>query len=210
MLRQVINRKKRETRVHAFIDNQNLNLGVQKTGWKMDWRKFREFLRNEYGVTHAFMFIGYMQENEDLYKQMHDAGFLVILKPTVGMFDTGDEIDDNKIIKGNTDAELVLHAMIQYKNYDKAIIVSGDGDFHCLVEYLKEKGKLLHLMTPNWKYSSLLKEFDDYIVRIDLLRNKLAYRDRNKSGSKGRSTSKDTSDKQGNQRPRDSRNTSKK
>lgn len=46
----------------------------------------------------------------------------MILKPTM-------ELPD-KTVKGNVDAELVLHTMIQYPNYDKAIIVSGDGDFH--------------------------------------------------------------------------------
>jgi uncharacterized LabA/DUF88 family protein len=36
-------------------------------------------------------------------------------------------------VKGNVDAELVLHTMIEYDNYSKAIIISGDGDFFCLV-----------------------------------------------------------------------------
>ena len=67
---------------YAFIDSQNLNLGVQKMGWKMDWRKFREFLYDKYGVTHAYMFIGHMHEHEDMYVQMHDLGYLVVLKPT--------------------------------------------------------------------------------------------------------------------------------
>jgi uncharacterized LabA/DUF88 family protein len=45
-------------------------------------------------------------------------------------------------VKGNVDAELVLHAMIEYPNYDKALIVTGDGDFFCLVEYLIKQDKL--------------------------------------------------------------------
>ena len=71
------------------------------------------------------------------------------------------------------DAELVLHAMIQYKNYDKAIIVSGDGDFHCLVEYLEEKDKLLKIIAPNKRYSSLLKKFTQYILVLSPLQEKL-------------------------------------
>ena len=62
------------------------------------------------------------------------------------------------------DAELVLHTMIEYPNYDKAIIVSGDGDFHCLVEYLDQKHKLLKVIAPNKNYSSLLRKFRQYIV----------------------------------------------
>jgi uncharacterized LabA/DUF88 family protein len=48
--------------------------------------------------------------------------------------------------------------MIEYNHYDKAIIVSGDGDFYCLVDYLNKQGKLLKLLVPNGeKYSKLLK-----------------------------------------------------
>src|SRR6266576_3043500 len=68
---------------YAFIDSQNLNLGVQNSGWKMDWRRFRQWLADQYGVPHAYMFIGYIADNESLYELMHDHGYLVVLKPTL-------------------------------------------------------------------------------------------------------------------------------
>lgn len=152
-------------KTYAFIDSQNLNLGVRSQGWKLDWRKFRQYLRNKYNVTDAFLFIGYKAGNEMLYAQMQQMGYVVVLKPTM-------ELPD-KSVKGNVDAELVLHTMIQYKNYDKAIIVSGDGDFHCLVEYLDQQNKLLHVFAPNKHYSSLLRKYNNYVLRIDLLRGSL-------------------------------------
>jgi len=77
-------------------------------------------------------------------------------------------------VKGNVDAELVMHAMIEYPNYDKALIVTGDGDFYCLVEYLKAHDKLLRLMIPNLqKYSSLLRKFMAHIVFMNNLKGKL-------------------------------------
>lgn len=171
---------------YAFIDSQNLNLGVQKAGWKMDWRKFRVYLEKKYNVKKAYMFIGYMPENVALYEQMHDSGYAVVLKPTIDMNIVGPEEKTEKDkdakppTKGNVDADLVLYAMKEIPNYSKAIIVSGDGDFFGLVEYLEQKKKLLHIMTPNWQYSSLLKPFEKYIVRIDQLRKELSYRDRRK------------------------------
>ena len=177
---------------NAFIDSQNLNLGVKKMGWNMDWRKFRIWLRDEYGVEKAYMFIGHMPEHEDMYMQMHDLGYLVVLKPTQDMTrlplpekekpeiepekKEGDPVEEKKPIKGNIDADLVLWAMKEKDNYDKAIIVSGDGDFFGLIEYLDEQGKLLHVMAPNWQYSSLLKLYDKYIVRLDQKRRELSYR----------------------------------
>lgn len=179
---------------YAFIDSQNLNLGTQKMGWKMDWKKFREWLRDEYNVEKAFMFIGYMPDYESLYDQLHSQGYLVVLKPTLEMFHTedsngngngngqksdgkDDKSEEKKTAKGNVDADLVLHVMKEFKHYDKAVIVSGDGDFYTLIEYLDQKGKLLHLMTPNWQYSSLLKPFEKYIVRLDQKKSELRYPD---------------------------------
>lgn len=179
----LLKRKSRKPQqVYAFIDSQNLNLGVQKVGWKMDWRAFRAYLKNNYNVTKAFMFIGYMAENESLYEHMHELGYLIALKPTVDVSSAESrsekEPEDHKsIVKGNIDADLVLYAMKEIVNYDKAIIVSGDGDFASLIEYLVEKNKLLHVMTPNWQYSSLLKPWDKYLIRIDQLRGQLAYKD---------------------------------
>lgn len=173
--------RRRRPVAYAFIDSQNLNLGVQKAGWKMDWRKFRQYLEKKYNVKKAFMFIGYMPENVALYEQMHDSGYVVVLKPTIDMniVEDPDKPEKEKLpTKGNVDADLVLHAMKEKSAYDKAIIVSGDGDFFGLIEYLEREKKLLHIMTPNWMYSSLLKPFEKYIIRIDQLRKELSYHDR--------------------------------
>jgi uncharacterized LabA/DUF88 family protein len=149
----------------AFIDSQNLNLGVKSLGWKLDWSKFRQYLRNKYKVSEAYLFIGYKPGNEALYTNLQRMGFIIILKPTM-------ELPD-KTVKGNVDAELVLHTMIQYENFSKAIIVSGDGDFFCLVEHLENNHKLLHIMTPNKYYSKLFKRYSGLVVRVDWLKESL-------------------------------------
>ena len=182
-------RRNKKPETYAFIDSQNLNLGTQRMGWKVDWRKFRIFLRDKYNVTKAYMFIGYMSENEQLYEYMHELGFLVVLKPTIDISNrsAGEHQDEAEsdakekpAIKGNVDAELVLYAMKELPNYEQAIIVSGDGDFFSLAEYLDEQGKLSHILAPNWQYSSLLKPFEDKIIRLDQKRRQLAYHDRKK------------------------------
>jgi uncharacterized LabA/DUF88 family protein len=167
---------------YAFIDSQNLNLGTQKMGWKMDWRKFLQLLRDDYNVDKAYLFIGYIAENAAMYEQLHELGYLIVLKRTLevksheGEKPKAEKEAPKPTIKGNVDAELVLYAMKEMPNYDKAIVVSGDGDFFALVEYLDQQQKLLKLMVPNWQFSTLLKEFEAYIVRIDKLRRQLAYR----------------------------------
>lgn len=150
---------------YAFIDSQNLNLGVVEQGWRLDFKKFRVFLKDRYGVGKAYLFIGYIPTNKSLYSKLTEFGYEVIFKPTV--------ISDEKAIKGNVDAELVLHTMIEYENFDKAIIVSGDGDFYCLVEYLVSKNKFEKIIVPSFKYSSLLRRFSNYIVNINLWSGRL-------------------------------------
>lgn len=176
MTKKLKKTKTKEVKVFAFIDAQNLNLGVRSQGWKLDFRKFRQYLRNKYNVAEAYLFIGYKPGNEALYTNLQKMGYLVILKPTM-------ELPDGTV-KGNVDAELVLHTMVQYKNYDRAIIVSGDGDFFCLAEYLERQNKLLHIFTPNKHYSKLFKPYSGFIIRIDQLRGSL---EQKKTGIGGRS-----------------------
>jgi uncharacterized LabA/DUF88 family protein len=162
---------------YAFIDSQNLYLGVKSQGWELDYARFRIYLRDKYQVTKAFLFIGYVLGNEDLYTSFQESGFLVIFKPTL-------EVKRRKRveIKGNVDAELVLHTMIEYKNFEKAVIVSGDGDFHCLIEYLNKKHKMGTLLVPNKKgFSHLLRKFRNYVVYLQNLRGKLAQKKRGNS-----------------------------
>ena len=137
----------------------------------MDFKKFRTYLLDKYEIVQAFLFIGYVSGNDRLYARLKNQGYKLIFKPTLYLPNGG--------VKGNVDAELVLHSMIEYKNYNKALIVSNDGDFYCLVKYLKQNNKLVKLMIPDrHRYSSLLRKFDNYIVYMNYLEKKLVYKKR--------------------------------
>ena len=159
---------------YAFIDSQNLHMAVHDQGWKVDYKKFRIYLKDKYKVEKAFIFIGYLPVNESLYTQFQVLGYIVIFKPTFEL---------KGVVKGNCDAELVLHCMIEKSNYDKAVIVSGDGDFHCLIEYLEESDKLQKLITPSFKYSSLVRRFAKYIVPVPVFKKKVELKDSTKKGA---------------------------
>lgn len=156
---------------YAFIDSQNLNLSIRQLGWRLDFRRFRVYLGEKYGASKAFLFIGYVEGNNELYKFLQEAGFICIFKPTLKYKDG--------TTKGNCDAELVLQAMIEYGNYDRAVIVTGDGDFYCLVKYLAEKDKLKAVLAPDrFKFSALLrfKICRPYLRFMNDLKGKLAYK----------------------------------
>jgi len=157
------------SKIYVFIDSQNLNLAVCSQGWALDFKRFNKYLKDKYNAEKTFLFIGYVSGNESLYAYLQEAGYILIFKPTLKYK------KDNKIYaKGNVDAELVLHSMIEYPNYDKAIIVSGDGDFYCLIEYLEKNNKLGRIIIPNRKaYSQLLWKFRKYMDYMNNLKAKL-------------------------------------
>jgi len=157
---------------YAFIDSQNLNLAIKDQGWTLDFKRFRVYLEDKYKINKAFLFIGYLPENQQLYKYLQDSEYIIVFKPAL--------IRKDGCIKGNVDAELVLRAMIEYNNYAKALIITGDGDFYCLVDYLNKKDKLLKLFVPNVKkYSKLLKPFaPNKLDFMNNLRKKLEFKKR--------------------------------
>ena len=156
---------------YAFVDGQNLNLSVRGMGWKLDFKRFRIYLKEKYSIEKAYLFIGFIEGNNDLYVKLQEAGFICIFKPTLKYKDG--------TIKGNCDAELVLQSMIDYKDYEKAVLVTGDGDFYCLVKYLIENNKFKALIIPNrFKFSALLKfsMFKNFLRYLNDLREKLEYK----------------------------------
>ena len=154
---------------YAFIDSQNVNLSIRYQKWTLDWKKFRKYLYDKYDITKAFLFIGFVPQNQSLYTNLQQDGYILIFKPTL--------ILPSGKVKGNVDAELVLHTMLEFKNYDKALIVTGDGDFYCLVEYLIKKNKLLKLMIPDKNhFSSLFRKLMPHIVFMNNFKNKLRYK----------------------------------
>lgn len=155
---------------YAFIDRQNLNLAIQELGWKLDFKRFRVYLREKYCVQKAYYFIGFVEGNNDLYSFLQSAGYILIFKPTFRSSDGQ--------VKGNCDADLVLQAMIDFKKYDRAVIVTGDGDFYSLVRYLRERRKLRVVLAPNiYKYSALLKRSaGTYLAFMNDLKAKLKYK----------------------------------
>lgn len=125
---------------YAFIDGNNLHLGTRDAGWIPDYCKLRQHLKIRYNVGEAYYFIGEKDGEEGLYNSLRSDGYTVITRPTYVV---------NGEVKGNCDVDLTLHCMLEYSNFNKAVIVSGDGDFYSLIKYLKDNRKLRMVILPN-------------------------------------------------------------
>lgn len=154
----------------AFIDGQNVHLGITALGWKLDWRKFRVHLEEHYGVGRAYYFIGYMPDHQRMYIGLQNAGYTLIFKEVTY------RVDGSR--KGNVDAELVLQVMLERPHYDRAVIATSDGDFAGLVRYLSDNDKLERVLSPHRRgCSALLKRAAR--EKIDFLEDakaKIAYK----------------------------------
>jgi uncharacterized LabA/DUF88 family protein len=162
---------------YAFIDGQNLHLGTTEAGWHINYKRLRIYLRDKYHVDEAYYFLGYVsEEQQELYNNLQRAGFIVSFREHKESF-VGKK-------KGNVDTDIVFEMMkaLIDEDFNKIILVSGDGDYKKTVDYLMKKGKFEKILFPNQKKaSSLYKKLGNKFF-IDLsqkgLQEKLEYKKR--------------------------------
>lgn len=147
---------------YAYIDGANLHKGVSGLGWKLDYVRFRVWLKEKYGVVRAYLFIGLIPSNTQLYKYLQEAGFILVYKEVV--------YDSKGKPKGNCDADLVLQVVCDtYEGkYTEAVIVTSDGDYAGLVRFLSDRKKTVTLISParQKQCSLLLKRTEAPIVYL--------------------------------------------
>jgi len=154
----------------VYIDGANLYKGNQSLGWKLDYARFRIWLSEKYNIKRAYIFLGMVARYKDLYTKLQEAGFTLVFKETV--------CDDTGKVKGNCDAALVLKAVVDFyeKKFDEAVVVSSDGDYAELVDFLKSKGALMVVISPSNKCSYLLRKQNIPLLYLDTQREKMEFR----------------------------------
>ena len=159
----------------AYIDGQNLHLGTTQNNWKVDNKKFRIYLHDKYHIEEAYYCLGYTtEEQQDLYNNLQKAGFIVLFR------EHSSSLIGNK--KGNVDTDIVFEIMktlMERDDFNKILLVSGDGDYKKVVDYLIKKEKLKKILFPSKQYASSLykklgSEFFDYLD-VPTIKSKIAY-----------------------------------
>lgn len=157
---------------YAFIDGQNLHKTVEDLSWFFCYFKFSNLLKTKFNVSKAFYYIGYTQDrNCPLYRKLRKAGFRLCLKLPIVIFK-----NNQREIRANVDSNLITGALAKLKEFDKAIIVAGDGDYYCFAKYLLRQDKLLKVLLPSRKDSSNLyrnKLFMNHIAYVNEMKNNL-------------------------------------
>lgn len=164
----------------AFVDGQNLYMNTNEYGWKVDLKRFRVYLKEQYNVEKAYYFLGAVdEENQDIYELIQEAGFILVFR------EHSQSMIGKK--KGNVDTDIVFSVMSKIadkEKFDQVVLVSGDGDYFKMVRYLVEKGRFCKLLSPNrHSTSSLYRVFTPkYVDFLDNsgVKNKIAYKKRKK------------------------------
>ena len=138
----------------------------------MDYKRFRVWLAEKYAVTEAYLFLGLIPKYTDLYRELQEAGYILVFKEVV--------YDSSGRPKGNCDAELVLHAMqgLYEAQYDQVVLVASDGDYASLAKMLFERNRLRIILSParEARCSILLKRISAPITYLNQVRSLIAKR----------------------------------
>jgi uncharacterized LabA/DUF88 family protein len=142
----------------AFIDGQNLYMNTHAHGWTVDLVRFRVYLHDKYRVDKAYYFMGvYDGKNQQMYDSIQSAGYVLVFREHAG-----SQVSKKK---GNVDTDVVFYmmrAVADKEKFDQVLLISGDGDYWRVVDYLIGKKKFAKLLAPNKKsISSLYKRIPD-------------------------------------------------
>lgn len=169
--------------VYAFMDAANLFYGGEKSlGWKIDYKKLLDYLREKFSVKKVFYYAGvdvdqykpkkgkdinldylikYFQEKlrdgdrteaeiillgrylqrTKFYRKLVEFGYVLRVKPTKVFTNA-----EGTTKKANCDVDLTFDMMRYMSQYSEALVLSGDGDFASVLEYLQKKHKKIHVL----------------------------------------------------------------
>jgi len=170
----------------AFVDGQNLYMATttNTNPWQIDLARFRVYLERKYKTKKAFYYLGYVQEkNQELYEEIQNAGFVLVFR------EHNPAMIGKK--KGNVDSDIIFNIMkklYRKEDFGKIILISGDGDYKLLVDFLIEENRLEKVLFPDGKrastlYKKLGTEYYDSLDSKDI-RNKIGKTEKEK-GSLG-------------------------
>jgi hypothetical protein len=136
-------------KISIYIDGNNLYRAARELCFEIDYNKFRGWLRQKYNSNTIYIFIGFIPERKKFYQRLEEYGFILIFKETISI---------GKTVKGNCDAELVLKTVSDFytNSFTSCILITGDGDFGCLVKFLENKKSLNRLIAPDKNKCSFL------------------------------------------------------
>ena len=210
---------------YAFIDASNLFYGGEKSlGWKIDYQKLLNYLKDKYKISKALYFGGveiykfhfdYLKNNTvsvveiekylaevikkyggqlneaellllgrhlqraRFYSKLEKFGYELHLKP-VKLYDQDDGTTKRK---ANCDVDMAFYLMKEKDNFDKVIILSGDGDFLPILKYLRNQEKEIIVLARGPRTAREIRQFAGSNFRdFEYLKYRLMMEEKRRNG----------------------------
>lgn len=154
-------------KTYIFIDSANLIFGAKATGkWKVDFSKLFKYLKNKYQTNKIFYYTGFKPKSSDIQKikKLETIGYIVKSKPLKFInqksiiqknqcpkckYNWDKIINKPPLVKANCDVDLTLDVLQHQSLFDQIIVLSGDGDFLVLYQYLESIGKKVKIISES-------------------------------------------------------------
>ena len=149
------------------VDLQNLFFEARKKGHKIDFEKIWQHFnsRETEFLTEAYIYLirGQDFDSTKFESKLKAVGYTVKGRTITKV------MRHNRLVfrKTNHDVSITIDSIDKINNYDKLILMSGDGDFIDLCKYLKSKKKIVEIWSFKECYNTSLEAYADKINYID-------------------------------------------
>ena len=135
-------KSKYRQKTYVFIDATNIIYGATGCNFRVDFRKLFKYLKERFESERVFYYGGVDKENKkqlNFYHKLQSLGFELRLVP-VKIFSNGKK-------KADVDSRMTFELMLYLDKYDRLVVLTGDGDFFWVLEYLKTKKEKLWILS---------------------------------------------------------------
>lgn len=103
----------------------------------------------------TLLLVGRHLQRVRFYVKLLEFGYRLFLKPVK----TYDQDDGTTKRKANCDVDMAFHLMKEKDNFDRAVVLSGDGDFLPVLKHLNEYGKEVIILGRGNRTAKEIKQF---------------------------------------------------
>jgi len=130
-------KKRTKKRIAIFIDAANIFYSQKTLGWRIDYEKFLVYWHKKGRISGVYFYTAVISTNKrqlEFFQALGEIGYTVIKREVKIIHDKRNK---KRIQKGNFDVKLAIDLVIKAKEFDIAVLASGDSDFEPVVEYLR-------------------------------------------------------------------------
>lgn len=149
-------------RVYIFIDAANILYSQQTLGWRVDYKKLKQYFEKECDLKAIYFYTGRVGENDkqnSFIQKLERFGYIVKAKEVKRIKISKDVYE----WKGNLDVELTIDVLANLANFDTLILMSGDSDFAALLDTAKAHKKRVLVISTKGHVSKELLDRAKYI-----------------------------------------------